>query len=347
MQQIALEFPAYYRRITAELRRRGFQVNHKRVLRLMRPDNLLCLRHKSFVVTTDSRHSLAVYPNLAREITPSAANQLWVADITYIRLRREFVYLAVLLNAYSRRVIGWALGRTLEAELTLSALRMALRQRRPAAGLVHHSDRGVQYGCGAPRTPIRATPGATGREFHQNAQILAAQEVSRAYTDLLKQHTISSSMSRTAPTTTPRPRVSSKRSNMRRSTEPNIETWGMPTHRLVNSSNACTTKNGSTRHWVMCPRPSSSSRRGKYNEAAARRHAWMGALPPNPRDLSPWGQNGSFWRRPEPPPAIPATESALGLRPRSALSSAQVLPEWITSTSPCNTFAANGDYPLN
>ena len=168
MQQIALEFPAYgYRRITAELRRRGFQVNHKRVLRLMRPDNLLCLRHKSFVVTTDSRHSLAVYPNRAREITPSAANQLWVADITYIRLRREFVYLAVLLNAYSRRVIGWALGRTLEAELTLSALRMALRQRRPAAGLVHHSDRGVQYGCGA-------------------------------YTDLLKQHTISSSMSRTA-----------------------------------------------------------------------------------------------------------------------------------------------------
>ena len=128
MQQIALEFPSYgYRRITAELQRRGFKVNHKRILRLMRQDNLLCLRHKSFVVTTDSRHSLPLYPNLAREITPSAVNQLWAADITYLRLRREFVYLAVLLDAYSRRVIGWALGCTLEAELTLSALRLALR----------------------------------------------------------------------------------------------------------------------------------------------------------------------------------------------------------------------------
>ena len=133
----------------------------------MRQDNLLCLRHKSCVVTTDSRHSLPLHPNLAREITPSAVNQLWVADITYIRLRREFSYLAVLLDAYSRRVIGWALGRTLEAKLTFSALGMALRQRRPAAGLVHHSDRGVQYACGA-------------------------------YTDLLQQHTIGISMSRTA-----------------------------------------------------------------------------------------------------------------------------------------------------
>ena len=122
MQQIALEFPCYgYRRITAEMQRRGLQVNHKRVPRLMREDNLLCLRHKSFVVTTASRHSLAVYENLAREMTASALNQLWVGDITYIRLRREFVYLAVLLDSYSRRVIGWALGRTLRAELTLSA----------------------------------------------------------------------------------------------------------------------------------------------------------------------------------------------------------------------------------
>ena len=168
MQQIALEFPSYgYRRITAELNRRGFQVNHKRVLRLMRRDNLLCLRHKCFVVTTDSRHSLPLYPNLAREITPSAVNQLWVADITYIRLRREFVYLAVLLDAYSRRVIGWALGRTLQAELTLSALRLALRQRQPAPGLAHHSDRGVQYACAA-------------------------------YTDLLQQYRITISMSRKA-----------------------------------------------------------------------------------------------------------------------------------------------------
>jgi putative transposase len=166
VQHVALEFPAYgYRRITAELARRGFEVNHKHVLRLMREDNLLCLRHKAFVVTTDSRHALPVYPNLAREIKPSTINQLWVADITYIRLRREFVYLAVLLDAFSRRVIGWALGRTLEAQLAVSALRMALRQRQPAPGLVHHSDRGVQY-------------------------------ASSDYTDLLKEHNIAISMSR-------------------------------------------------------------------------------------------------------------------------------------------------------
>ena len=146
MQQVALEFPAYgYRRITFEMNRRGFAVNHKRVLRLMRADNLLCLRHKSFVVTTDSRHNLPVYPNLARDMTPNGVNQLWVDDITYIRLRTEFIYLAVVLDAFSRRVIGWALGRTLEAGLAVSALTMALRQRQPEPGLVHHSDRGVQY----------------------------------------------------------------------------------------------------------------------------------------------------------------------------------------------------------
>jgi putative transposase len=168
IQQVALEFPAYgYRRITRELNRRGFAVNHKRVLRLMRQDNLLCLRRKSFVVTTDSRHSLRVYPNLAGAITPVSVNQLWRADITYIRLRAEFVYLAVVLDAYSRRVIGWALGRTLEAGLAVSALTMALRQRRPAPGLVHHSDRGVQY-------------------------------ASHEYTDLLKQHGAEISMSRKA-----------------------------------------------------------------------------------------------------------------------------------------------------
>jgi putative transposase len=166
MQQIALEFPSYgYRRITVELNRRGFAVNHKRVLRLMREDNLLCLRRKAFVVTTDSRHNLPVYPNLARDLSPEGVNQLWRADITYIRLRTEFIYLAVVLDAYSRRVIGWALGRTLEAGLAVSALTMALRQRRPAPGLVHHSDRGVQY---------------------------ASQE----YTDLLKQNGSHISMSR-------------------------------------------------------------------------------------------------------------------------------------------------------
>jgi transposase InsO family protein len=146
MQRVAVESPAYgYRRITAELQQRGFAVNHKRVLRMMREDNLLCVRSRSFVVTTDSRHGLPVYPNLAREIQPTAINQLWVADITYIRLRAEFVYLAVVLDAYSRRVIGWALGRTLEAHLAVEALRMALIERNPPPGLVHHSDRGVQY----------------------------------------------------------------------------------------------------------------------------------------------------------------------------------------------------------
>ena len=146
MQKVALEWPAYgYRRITSELQQHGFAVNHKRVLRMLREDNLLCVRRRGFVVTTDSRHTLPIYPNLAREIEPTAINQLWVADITYIRLRTEFVYLAVVLDAFSRRVIGWALGRTLEAELTMAALRMALIDRQPAPGLVHHSDRGVQY----------------------------------------------------------------------------------------------------------------------------------------------------------------------------------------------------------
>ena len=146
MQKVALKSPAYgYRRITAELRQRGFEVNHKRVLRMMRQDNLLCVRQRAFVATTDSRHNLPVYPNLASKMTPAAINQLWIADITYIRLRTEFIYLAVVLDAFSRRVIGWALGRTLEAELAVAALRMALMERQPAPGLVHHSDRGVQY----------------------------------------------------------------------------------------------------------------------------------------------------------------------------------------------------------
>ena len=146
LQRIALEFPSYgWPRMTAELKRRGWAVNHKRVYRLMREDNLLCLRKRKFVVTTDSDHGLPVYPNLARHMTLTGLDQLWVADITYIRLELEFVYLAVILDAFSRREIGWALDRTLEAALTLQALRMALMRRRPTPGLVHHSDRGVQY----------------------------------------------------------------------------------------------------------------------------------------------------------------------------------------------------------
>jgi transposase InsO family protein len=166
MQKVALEWPSYgYRRIALELRRRGFAVNHKRVLRMMGEDNLLCVRRRAFTVTTDSRHHLPIYPNLAREMQPTEINQLWVADLTYIRLRHEFIYLAVVLDAFSRRVIGWSLGRSLEAGLAVAALRMALVERQPSPGLVHHSDRGVQYAA-------------------------------RDYTEILKQRGVTISMSR-------------------------------------------------------------------------------------------------------------------------------------------------------
>jgi len=166
IQRIALEWPSYgRRRITRELRRRGWAVNPKRVYRLMREDNLLCVRRRKFVVTTDSKHGRKVYSNLARQIVLTDIDQLWVADMTYIRLREEFVFLAVMLDAYSRRVIGWALDRNMEDDLTLSALRMALSRRVVAPGLVHHSDRGSQYASGD-------------------------------YTDLLKQNGIEISMSR-------------------------------------------------------------------------------------------------------------------------------------------------------
>jgi putative transposase len=146
LQKVALEWPAYgYRRVHRELIRRGWVVNHKRVLRLMRIDNLLCLRQRKFIFTTDSKHALHIYPNLAKDMVLTDINQLWVADITYIRLEVEFVYLAVLLDAFSRSCIGWALQRSLEAALVLEALRMALKKRHPRSGLVHHSDRGVQY----------------------------------------------------------------------------------------------------------------------------------------------------------------------------------------------------------
>lgn len=149
IQRIALEMPCYgRRRITAELRRRGWAVNSKKVHRLMRVDNLLCVRRRKFVVTTDSKHGRKIYPNRARDMVLTAMDQLWIADITYIRLRDEFVFLAVILDACSRRVIGWALDRTLEDSLTLTALRMAISRRTVQPGLVHHSDRGSQYASG-------------------------------------------------------------------------------------------------------------------------------------------------------------------------------------------------------
>jgi len=146
IRKVALEWPCYgSRRMARELRDRGWRVNRKRVQRWMREDHLLCVPKRAFRVTTNSHHDLPVYANLAAEMTLTGLDQLWVADITYIRLEREFVYLAVILDAYSRREVGWALAGTLEDELTLAALRMALQRRRPAPGLVHHSDRGVQY----------------------------------------------------------------------------------------------------------------------------------------------------------------------------------------------------------
>jgi len=146
IQRIALAWPNYGRpRITAELRRQGWKVNPKLVYRLMREDNLLCVRKRKFVVTTDSNHTRRIYPNLAPGMILTAPDRLWRADITYIRLRDEFVFLAVILDAYSRRVIGWELDRTMEDELTLTALRMALSRRVVQMGLVHHSDRGSQY----------------------------------------------------------------------------------------------------------------------------------------------------------------------------------------------------------
>ena len=151
IQRLALAHRRYgYRPIGALLRREGWQANHKRVLRLMREDNLLALRRGAFVpATTDSRHGWRVVPNLARGMELTGLDQLWVADITYVHLAEEFAYLAVILDAFSRKVIGWALETHLRAELAIAALDMAIASRRPAPGsLIHHSDRGVQYACG-------------------------------------------------------------------------------------------------------------------------------------------------------------------------------------------------------
>jgi putative transposase len=168
IQRIALEWPSYGRpRITRELRRQRWTVNPKRVYRLLREDNLLCVRKRKFVVTSNSNHGLHVYPNLAADMVLTGVDQLWRADITYIRLCEEFVFLAVILDAFSRRVIGWALDRYMEDELTLTALRMAIKQRGVSPELVHHSDRGSQY-------------------------------ASNDYTDLLKANSIRISMSRKA-----------------------------------------------------------------------------------------------------------------------------------------------------
>jgi putative transposase len=149
MQRLALAHRHYgYRRVGVLLRQQGFVVNHKRLLRLMGEDNLLCLRRRAFVpMTTQSDHRWAVVPNLVRALEPSAPDQIWVADITYIRLREGFVYLAVVLDAFSRKVVGWAMAVHLQGSLAIEALQRALAQRRPPPGLIHHSDQGTQYAC--------------------------------------------------------------------------------------------------------------------------------------------------------------------------------------------------------
>jgi putative transposase len=254
-QKIALESPAYgYRRITHDLQQRGFAVNHKRVLRMMRQDNLLCVRRRAFVVTTDSRHNLPVYPNLAREMKPTAVNQLWVADITYIRLRTEFVYLAVILDAFSRRVVGWALGRTLEAELAITALRMALIERQPSPGLVHHSDRGVQY-------------------------------ASHAYTEMLKQHHAAISMSRKGNPYDNAACESFMKTLKQEEVYPNeYRDFHEARASIREFWSGSITGNGCTPLSDIF-RPSHSSRTEAVKHEVAAPHGELGALPPNPRDL--------------------------------------------------------------
>jgi putative transposase len=151
IQQIAVEHRRRYgyRRISAELRRRGMRVNHKRVMRIMADDNLLAVRTRAFVVTTNSPHEFEIHLNLAGRMKLRGINQLWVADITYIRLQREFVYLAVVLDAFSRRVVGWQLDKRMAVQLPLAALQQALAERKPGPGLVHHCDRGLQYASSA------------------------------------------------------------------------------------------------------------------------------------------------------------------------------------------------------
>ena len=154
IEQIILDFPGYgYRRVTHALQRVGWKVNHKRVLRIMREESLLCHIKRHFVPTTDSRHHFPIYPNLVNGRTPAAPDVIWVADLTYIRLKAEFVYLATILDAYSRRCVGWNLSSRIDANLAVGALEEALATRDVKPGLIHHSDRGCNM-------PVPLTPSA-------------------------------------------------------------------------------------------------------------------------------------------------------------------------------------------
>jgi putative transposase len=146
IEGIAEEFPRYgYRKVTAQIRREGLVVNHKKIQRIMRERDLGVKKRRRFVKTTDSNHPYPIYPNLIKHQSPTGINQVWVADLTYIRIAMAFVYLAVILDLYSRKAIGYALSDTIDTGLSLTALRMALKRRQPSAGVIHHSDRGVQY----------------------------------------------------------------------------------------------------------------------------------------------------------------------------------------------------------
>ena len=146
IERIVLEFPGYgYRRVTAALRREGWSVNHKRVLRIMRQESLLCQLKRRFVPTSDSAHAFARYPNLIKDVEIDGLDQVWISDITYVRLPATFCYLAAILDAYSRKCVGWHFSPQIDTRLTLWALEMALVSRRPYPGLIHHSDQGVQY----------------------------------------------------------------------------------------------------------------------------------------------------------------------------------------------------------
>ncbi len=146
IEKMCSEYPRYgYRRVTAQLRRDGVVVNHKRAMRIMREQGLSVRPHRRFVATTDSNHGGPIFPNLARGLIPAGPNELWVADLTFIAIARGSVYLVAVLDAWSRRVVGYALGRAIDARLTLAALRSAIANRQPKPGCVHHSDRGYQY----------------------------------------------------------------------------------------------------------------------------------------------------------------------------------------------------------
>ena len=189
IQRICLGHRQYgYRRVSAALRQQGWLVNHKKIRKLMRDDNLLAVRKRKWITTTNSQHALSVFPNLARYMELNGPNQLWVADLTYIRLRHEFVYLAVVLDAWSRRVVGWALGRNLDAGLAKRALLKAVEARRPEPGLVHHSDRGVQYA--QPRIPGGARTMAGGRQHEPHGESLGQTRLARVFLKTLKQEEI-------------------------------------------------------------------------------------------------------------------------------------------------------------